>query len=195
MEKNEKKSKMKQREGFTLIELLTTIVIISLVMGLGTFIVVSLNNNSKEKVSVATKNSIKRSSVDYVTERGKTLEWLSETNESQEEYVCVSLSSLVDYGYFKTGDIGYLDKDGFLFITGRKKNVIILDNGKNVYPEELEGKLTLMPEIKEVIVYEKEGKITAEIFPDLPPGSKADCDPVPAIRPQCIFRSACLRRK
>lgn len=69
-------------------------------------------------------------------------------------------------GYFKTGDIGYLDKDGFLFITGRKKNVIILENGKNIYPEELEGKLALIKEIKEVVVYEKEGKITAEIFPD-----------------------------
>lgn len=73
---------------------------------------------------------------------------------------------VMDNGYFKTGDIGYLDKNGFIFITGRKKNVIILENGKNVYPEELEEKLVLKDEIKEVVIYEKEGKITAEIFPD-----------------------------
>lgn len=70
-------------------------------------------------------------------------------------------------GYFKTGDIGYIDEDGFIYITGRKKNIIILDNGKNIYPEELESKLALKNEIKEVVVYEKDKKITAEIFPNL----------------------------
>lgn len=74
--------------------------------------------------------------------------------------------AMTDDGYFNTGDIGYLDKDNFLFITGRKKNIIILDNGKNVYPEELEGKLQKKDGIKEVIVFEKDKKIAAEIFPD-----------------------------
>ncbi|MGN1194793.1 MAG: AMP-binding protein [Acutalibacteraceae bacterium] len=71
-----------------------------------------------------------------------------------------------DKAWFKTGDLGRLDKDGFLYLTGRKKNLIILSNGKNVSPEELESSLIHNKYISEVVVYEKEQKITAEIFPD-----------------------------
>lgn len=74
--------------------------------------------------------------------------------------------AMTEDGFFKTGDIGYLDEDGFIYITGRKKNIIILDNGKNIYPEELEGKLQKKEGIKEVVVFEKDKKIAAEIFPD-----------------------------
>lgn len=76
-----------------------------------------------------------------------------------------STAEAFDGEWFKTGDIGFLDKDGLLYITGRKKNLIILANGKNVSPEELETKLyEEIPEIKEVIVYGKNDRITAEIF-------------------------------
>ena len=68
--------------------------------------------------------------------------------------------------YFRTGDVGYMDRDNFIFITGRKKNIIILANGKNVYPEELEFKLLDNEEISEVIVKEKDNQIVAEIFPN-----------------------------
>ncbi len=75
-------------------------------------------------------------------------------------------------GYFHTGDYGKL-VDGILYITGRKKNLIILSNGKNVYPEEIENELIAVPGVLEIVVYEgKSNKgvehnvIVAEIFPD-----------------------------
>ncbi len=75
--------------------------------------------------------------------------------------------------WFRSGDIGYLDQDGFLFITGRCKNVIVTQNGKNIYPEEIELMLGNIPEIKECMVYgkkdEKEDKeliISARVIPN-----------------------------
>lgn len=67
-------------------------------------------------------------------------------------------------GWFNTGDIGSVDGDGFLSITGRKKNLIILDNGKNVYPEELETLIGRIENVTEVIVYAENALITAEIY-------------------------------
>ena len=74
--------------------------------------------------------------------------------------------------WFRSGDVGYLDKDGFLYITGRSKNVIVTQNGKNIYPEEIELLLSKHTEIKECMVYgkevegEKELTITARVIPN-----------------------------
>ena len=84
-------------------------------------------------------------------------------------------NEVIKDGYFHSGDIGYLDDEGFLYITGRCKNVIVTQNGKNIYPEEIELMLGNIPEIKESMVYgkqdvekknDKELIITAKVIPN-----------------------------
>ena len=74
-------------------------------------------------------------------------------------------AAIID-GWYHTGDLGYVDEEGFIFLTGRKKNLIILSNGENLSPEELEEDFSRDPAVKEVLVYDENGKIVAEIFPE-----------------------------
>jgi long-chain acyl-CoA synthetase len=73
-------------------------------------------------------------------------------------------------GWFYTGDLGYIDKDGFIFITGRKKDLIVLKNGKKVFPEEIETLVLRLPEVEECFVYgmpeeddENDVKVSAKV--------------------------------
>ena len=69
-------------------------------------------------------------------------------------------------GWCKTAFLGYVDPDQYVYITGRKKNLIILANGENVSPEELENQLNRCHLVKEVLVREAGNVIEAEIFPN-----------------------------
>ncbi len=113
---------------------------------------------------------------------------ISEPNEDGEGEICVKGPNVMlgyyndeaataeafdEEGYFKTGDYGKIGKKGALFITGRKKNLIILSNGKNVYPEEIESEFAAVTGLIDIIVYEGKSKrgmehnaIVAEIYPD-----------------------------
>lgn len=78
----------------------------------------------------------------------------------------VSTAEAFDGEWLKTGDYGYIDKDGYIFFTGRKKNLIILSNGKNVSPEEIEIHLQKIEYVKEVICYGENGRIVGEFYLD-----------------------------
>ncbi len=73
--------------------------------------------------------------------------------------------TLVD-GWLRTGDLGYIDEDHYIHLTGRLKNLIITKNGENVSPEELENKIGSNRLVQEILVREADGVIEAEIFPD-----------------------------
>jgi len=75
-------------------------------------------------------------------------------------------AEVLNDGWYSTGDLGHTDQDGFLFLTGRSKNLIILSNGENISPEELENDFQIDLAVNEVLVYEQDHKIVAEIFPE-----------------------------
>lgn len=75
-------------------------------------------------------------------------------------------AALDEDGWLHTGDLGILDKDNYLYIKGRNKNMILGPSGQNIYPEEIEDKLNVMPFVAESLVIEQDGKLVALIYPD-----------------------------
>ncbi len=75
--------------------------------------------------------------------------------------------SFTDDGWLKTGDLGIIDKNNFIYIKGRSKNMLLGPSGQNIYPEEIESKLTNQPYVGECVVTERNGRLIALIYPDL----------------------------
>lgn len=73
-------------------------------------------------------------------------------------------NTFTDDGWFKSGDLGFIDKDGYLFIKGRLKNVIIGSNGKNIYPEEIESIINESKYVLESLVHERNGQLIARVY-------------------------------
>lgn len=71
---------------------------------------------------------------------------------------------VTENGWLKTGDLGFVDSDGYIYISGRSKNMILTAAGENIYPENIEEKLNMHPWVQESVVYEKSGKIVAKVY-------------------------------
>ncbi len=125
--------------------------------------VISTNSNSAMK-----KGSIGRAMPNCDVKIVDEEIWVKGTSVMQGYYqMPEETEQTLEEGWLKTGDLGYIDEDGFLFLTGRKKNLIITPNGENVSPEEIENKLGENRLVQEVLVRDSDGVIEAEIFPDL----------------------------
>jgi long-chain acyl-CoA synthetase len=117
---------------------------------------------------------------------GKVINYLEIKIDNPDEHgvgeICVKGENIMD-GYYKmdeqtaeaidsqgwlhTGDLGHIDSDGFVFISGRSKNMILSSSGQNIYPEEIEAKINFMPYVMESLVLDsKDGKLIAFVYPD-----------------------------
>lgn len=75
-------------------------------------------------------------------------------------------NTFTDDGWLKTGDLGVIDKNNFIYIKGRSKNMLLGPSGQNIYPEELEARLCNLPYVQECVVIQREAKLIALVYPD-----------------------------
>ena len=81
--------------------------------------------------------------------------------------------AVMDGEWMNTGDLALIDSEGYIFIKGRSKNMILGPSGQNIYPEEIEDQLNNLPFVSESIVIEQDGKLTWLVYPDFENGEKA----------------------
>ena len=94
--------------------------------------------------------------------------WVKGDNVMQGYYKNPEATAAVfDDGWMNTGDICTVDPDGFLYIRGRDKNMILGPSGQNIYPEEIEMQLNAMPYVGESLIVERNGRLVALIYPDI----------------------------
>ena len=79
-------------------------------------------------------------------------------------------------GWMRTGDMGIIDEDGYLFIKGRCKSMILGPSGQNIYPEEIESAINNMPYVIESLVIDAAGKLVALVYPDMELAGKDGLD-------------------
>ncbi len=91
--------------------------------------------------------------------------------------------SFTEDGWLRTGDLGIIDQNNFIFIKGRSKNMILGPSGQNIYPEEIEARICNLPYIAECVVTERDNKLIAKIFPDFEAikAEKLSTDDLPAL--------------
>ena len=77
-------------------------------------------------------------------------------------------AAFTEDGWFRTGDLGIIDEKGNIFIRGRIKSMILNSSGQNIYPEEVEAVLANCQYVEECLVVDRDGKITALVYPELP---------------------------
>ncbi|MBR5182977.1 MAG: AMP-binding protein, partial [Bacteroidales bacterium] len=84
--------------------------------------------------------------------------------------------SFTEDGWMRTGDMGIIDEDGYLFIKGRCKSMILGPSGQNIYPEEIESAINTMPYVIESLVIDAGGKLVALVYPDMESAGKDGMD-------------------